>query len=212
MTASIRLLMGKNYPQQCDCEPLFPSISSEILLEFEAWLGTELPTDYREFLQEWNGVQFRLDERQQHVVCPTQQIDDHSAHTPDWGLWRPDQRRSVFDSICKVGTLFGLSERSFAVTEGSLWQSKDLFQFHIWVPPRFILIGEAEYSITMLCMSLEGADRGHIYDWVTPIEPPVLGENCPTVGGMGWIAPNFREFWNSLHFMSNDELNRWVAM
>jgi hypothetical protein len=201
--------MESSYLAKCGAERMYAALDDRRLEEFESILSAKLPREYREFLLEWNGVHFRLGERTTSAVCPTQPANDHSECTPSWDAWNPSRRRSIFDSISQIEALFGLPESKLIDDYTSLWQSNLLHGFRERVPARFLVIGQGIYSITLVCMSLAGPDRGHIYDWATPIEPPQPDEDRNDLGSMGWIAPNFREFWHSVRSMSTKERSDW---
>lgn len=200
--------MAHEYPPKFNCKPIFPRLDPNYLEQYEAWLGTTLPADFRQFLLEWNGIQFQLDRFEKVVVCPSQAANDHSDHVPSWDRWQPEARTSSNDSVSPVHQIFGICARELAEID-TLWRGIEMYEFKLRVPDRFIVIGDAEYSITLLCMSLCPPDRGHIYTYLIPIEEFNAKEDRKDMSSMNWLAPNFREFWDALRCISYEEKCQW---
>lgn len=124
--------MGQKYRSKCNATPEFPEFDEDELLQLEADLGVTLPDEYREFLHEWNGVVFELDEHVEHAVCPVQAFDNHTEHVPEWGVWTADRRASVFDSVACVERLFWLTKPASDINIPTLFNSNELFGFNLW--------------------------------------------------------------------------------
>lgn len=223
--------MTINYFTKCGARSLFTALDETRLLEFEKAINTLLPNDYREFLLEWNGVEFVI-EAGAVVAYPTQSICDHSERTPLWSDWMPGTVRWPQDGIDTVETLYGLSDGGQADREAYLartrgfheaWQASlerhiqnhfDLSlpkawaaYYHEWIPERFLPIGSESYG--RVCISLAEPDRGQVFHWSTPIWTDEETEKGPNMGLMSWIAPSFSDFWESIRIMSQDEYDLW---
>jgi SMI1 / KNR4 family (SUKH-1) len=223
----------KKYPPKCGAQSLFSTLAEERLREFEQAINTLLPDDYREFLLEWNGVDFSI-VGSDVVAFPIQPIDDHGEKVPLWSEWIPDPNiiRWLKDGVGTVQNLYGLSDGSQIDREAYLartcesqkeWDQASVEQhmrhhfdltlskardaYHEWIPQRFLPIGSDTFG--RVCISLAGSDRGQVFFWSTPIEPDVAAQEGPNMDLMDWIAPSFSDFWQSVRIMPWDEYDLW---
>jgi hypothetical protein len=195
--------MDARYPDRLGAVPLFGPIDERGIVTFEDTLGCRLPDDYRQFLLEWNGANFgTLPNADDVVVFAAQEIEGHTAaalRRQDW----PAQTVGWPGTIWQVSWLNGIAPYDRLMT---LSRDDPGYGFEYWAPPRFLAIGFSSYEKGHVCLSLSGHDRGEIYIWRWPEDPPLESEVLPNMRCMWWVAPSFRDFWNVLIPISNEEM------
>ena len=192
------------YLPKCGAQPLYPPLIEDELRRFEESIKNRLPEDYREFLLQWNGVRFAAGNR---PAYPIQHVERHTAHVPSWDQWLPTAKRSIDDSVDTVSRLYGLQGED----RDSLWITSNTYELNVWTPERFLAIGDVndQMEVGQILLSVASPDRGAVFCFGFPVDPPVSGKNCPNMDFMWWIAPNFEEFWSSLREMSEEEYFDW---
>ena len=196
-------MSNTHYSAKCGAQPLFAPVEEAELLRFEATLIRKLPDEYRAFLLEWNGVRFKGE----FVAYPIQPLQDHSPDVPTWDKWVPSAQRTIHDNIDTAATLYGLGSNH----RDSLWVTRSTAELNMWYPKRFLAIGNSveDMEIGQLLISLDEPDRGHVFSFAFPVDPPELGVNYPSMDFMWWTAPSFEHFWSSLRGMSEEEYREW---
>jgi len=201
--------MGMHYPARFGESPLLARIDEKGITAFEATLGTVLPDDYRQFLCEWNGVDFtRTDlDPNTEVVFAAQEIEGHTSGALRRDQW-PERCWEWNSTVWEVSWLNGIGPYDCLKT---LSKDKPGYGFEVWAPPRFLAIGFSIGETGHICISLADADRGEVYIWRWPEDPPLDGEVLPNMRCMWWVAPSFREFWDVLIPIGVDELlDKWT--
>lgn len=188
--------MGTDFPVKFGAVPLLDTIDEKEIAAFENNLGSRLPEDYRRFLQEWNGVDFSRAQPVPNtvVVFAAQSIEGHlpyALHRPQW----PARTWNWGCTIWQLSWLNGIGPYERLKT---LSKDDPGYGFEVWVPPRFLAIGFSNYETGHICISLAGDDRGEVYIWRWPEDPPLDGEDLPNMRCMWWVATSFREFWDIL--------------
>jgi hypothetical protein len=191
------------FQPKCGATALGGKSTPEDIARAEAALQVTFPTEYREFLREWNGVRFQA----QEFNCPTavyvaQPLESHLTHAASWHV----KRQTLQHRLGEVSVLYGVTAD---VGDDHLVGAGDGYAFNRWCSPNLIPIGEMGYDLGRICLSVSGQDMGHIYSWIHPDEIPIPGVNCPTTRDLGWVAPTFRDFWDVLEPISSNDWDSW---
>ena len=155
---------------------IYPPCDLAQLEAFERTLpGGKLPADYRDFLLQWNGGDFKAFAA---IAFPLKD---------DW----------LEDDCGYVSGLAGLFNEENGL---DLRLCSNAYGFRAAVPESYISIGDYG-SWDQLCIAVDGADTGAIYYW-QPGEP--WPEEEPNTKSLRPVASSFAEFWESL-FESMEE-------
>lgn len=158
------------YRARLGMRALFPECSDKDIAEFEASRGTTLPSEYREFLLQWNGCDF-----QGMPAFPLLEFDDPS-------------------DVGGVERLYGLAPPEVI---GNLHGEQHGYEFNERVPRHILAIGSNAFC-ERIAISLSGTDRGTVYLW-RPGIPWEEEENVPTTEYLIPATRGFRAFFNFLH-------------
>jgi hypothetical protein len=198
--------MGLLYPAKFGAIPLLGVVGDDAISEFEATLEARLPEDYRQFLQEWNGADFSFTSANTAVVIAAQEIAGHmprAIHRDEW----PSSSLEWDCTVWGVSWLNGIGPPQAPLT---LSKDNPGYDFQSWAPARFLAIGFSSYQLGHVCISLSVPDRGEVYVWRWPEDPPLEDETLPNMRCMWWVASSFREYWDTLTTIDHNEwIEKW---
>lgn len=146
---------------------LAPALQEDIDKVESEW-GVRLPSEYTDFLREWNGG----------VFC--------------------DERDPIFDTgenYRELVLLYGVGPYPAEGVHLLSQSSQEGYGFRERVPDRFLAIGHGQ-PFEKICMSIKGEDKGKIFFWYPGGE--IRETDVPTMEFLSLIGDDFFDFWNKL--------------
>jgi hypothetical protein len=156
-----------------EAKPLFPPATDEDVRFAEKKLSVTLPDDLVRFLKECNGAYF--------------------ANSPVFYIDMPYTDGSLHRDPVQLRGLFGANAQATYTDEDTIHLRQYAYGFEEQVPEKYIAIGRAWHP-ALLCISVAGDDRGHVYFW----NPPLIGDygddDPPSTEDLYFVAKSFDEF------------------
>ena len=163
------------YDWKRSIEPIFPPVLEQEIVRIEEELKVELPQELKDFLAVANGAFFPDGPEFRFIVPVT------------------EDRRGF--EVAKLTTICGIRPPADEVDTLSLDWAQHSYGFRDSVPRKYVAMGSPLHH-AVLCMSVEGDDRGAVFLW----DPPLIGEEFdpPTAEFVYPAARNLSEFLESL--------------
>ncbi|PHR87700.1 MAG: hypothetical protein COA78_36940 [Blastopirellula sp.] len=152
-------------------EEILPQNTEEDIVSFEQRIGYKLPSGYRQFLLEHNGIHF-----------------NQSLGV----IWTKDEFEEY--PICEVYGFFGITmERN-----NNIETLQEGYKFKDRVPKGYYAIANTPVPAQFICISLNEENYGRVYYWHTISSTAHEFEEPHTTEYLYPISSSFQGFWDNI--------------